>query len=255
MRVSARGISTSLRMSTDRRRASLRVTSLCSSTASSSCQPIFLTGLSDVIGSWKIIPIRRPRTFCRRAPDAPRISSPSKRTEPSTWAWRRSTSPISVRNVTLFPEPDSPTTPSVSPRSSWKLTPETALTIPSSVRKRVCRSVTSRIATSGREPDSRIEPRVRDVDEEVEDDHGQRREDDDPDDDGEVVPVRRLDQLCAEPAQVEHRLGEDGAAEREADVHTEDRHDRQQAVAQHMLEQNARAAGSFRPRRPDVVLA
>ena len=34
----------------------------------------------------KIIPIRWPRIFCRRCPLAPRISCPSKRTEPVTWA-------------------------------------------------------------------------------------------------------------------------------------------------------------------------
>jgi len=38
-----------------------------------------------------------------------------------------------VRQVTLLPEPDSPTIPSVWPFSTLKLTPSTALTIPSSV--------------------------------------------------------------------------------------------------------------------------
>ena len=46
---------------------------------------------------------------------APSISSPSSSTEPLTVACRGSTSPITVRNVTLLPEPDSPTTPSVLP--------------------------------------------------------------------------------------------------------------------------------------------
>jgi len=41
--------------------------------------------------------------------------------------------PMIVRQVTLLPEPDSPTIPSVSPFSTLKLTPSTALTIPSSV--------------------------------------------------------------------------------------------------------------------------
>jgi hypothetical protein len=45
-----------------------------------------MVGLSEVIGSWKIIPILWPRIFCRREPLAPRISCPSKRTEPETWA-------------------------------------------------------------------------------------------------------------------------------------------------------------------------
>ena len=106
------------------------------------------TGFSEVIGSWKIIPIFTPRISRMRCCDAPSISSPSSRTEPLTVAALRSTSPITVRNVTLFPEPDSPTTPSVFPRSTEKLTPETACTIPSSVRKLVRRSLTSRSAIS-----------------------------------------------------------------------------------------------------------
>ena len=39
------------------------------------------------------------------------------------------------RDSTVLPEPDSPTTPSVRPRSSAKLTPSTALTRPRGVRK------------------------------------------------------------------------------------------------------------------------
>src|SRR4051812_2469755 len=53
-------------------------------------------------------------------------------------------SPITVRNDTLLPEPDSPTTPRVSPRATEKETPSTAFTRPSSVGKLTCRSVTSR---------------------------------------------------------------------------------------------------------------
>ena len=43
--------------------------------------------------------------------------------------------PMTVRLVTLLPEPDSPTMPSVSPRSTANETPSTALTTPSSVSK------------------------------------------------------------------------------------------------------------------------
>ena len=45
--------------------------------------------------------------------------------------------PMIVRQVTLLPDPDSPTMPSVWPFSTSKLTPSTALTTPSSVRKYV----------------------------------------------------------------------------------------------------------------------
>ena len=59
-------------------RASLRVTSRCARTASSSCHPIDLTGLSDVIGSWKIIAISSPRNRLSFALLAPISSVPSK---------------------------------------------------------------------------------------------------------------------------------------------------------------------------------
>src|SRR5439155_21439992 len=56
-------------------------------------------------------------------------------------------SPMIERQVTVFPEPDSPTMPRVWPFSIEKLTPSTALTMPSSVRKCVFRSWTSSSAT------------------------------------------------------------------------------------------------------------
>src|SRR5439155_26636571 len=45
--------------------------------------------------------------------------------------------------VTLLPEPDSPTTPSVSPLLMWKSIPSTARTTPSSVKKWVLSPFTS----------------------------------------------------------------------------------------------------------------
>lgn len=52
------------------------------------------------------------------------------------------------RAVTLLPEPDSPTIPSVWPSSSVKETPSTALTTPSGVLKCVLRLLTSSSATA-----------------------------------------------------------------------------------------------------------
>ena len=54
--------------------------------------------------------------------------------------------------VTLFPEPDSPTTPSVCPGRTANETPSTALTVPSSVLKYVRRSRTSRSGSLGAPP-------------------------------------------------------------------------------------------------------
>ena len=48
------------------------------------------------------------------------------------------------RAVTDLPQPDSPTTPSVWARPMSKLTPSTALTVPSSVSNQVRRSLISR---------------------------------------------------------------------------------------------------------------
>src|SRR5207302_2778826 len=55
-----------------------------------------------------------------------KMSSPSKRASPAVGRSRRSSSRASVD----FPQPDSPTSPSVSPRATSKLTPSTARTAP-----------------------------------------------------------------------------------------------------------------------------
>ena len=90
------------------------------------------TGLSEVIGSWKIIEIAlaADRGASRASSSASR-SVPSRRTEPPTMrpggsATRR----MSDSAVTLLPQPDSPTIASVSPRPSANETPSTALTVP-----------------------------------------------------------------------------------------------------------------------------
>src|SRR5690348_4879724 len=74
--------------------------------------------------------------------------------------------------VTLLPEPDSPTRPSVSPGCTVKLTPSTARTTPASVSKYVRRSRTSssglRILAT---PGAGIEPVTDSVSEEVETHH------------------------------------------------------------------------------------
>ena len=54
--------------------------------------------------------------------------------------------PITAMLVTDLPEPDSPTMPRVWPRSTWKESPSTDFTTPSSVVKCTCRSRTSRKA-------------------------------------------------------------------------------------------------------------
>ena len=78
-------------------------------------------GLSEPNGSWKIIctlaAIRRHRRSPRRA-----MSAPSSTISPPAAGTSRR---IVLPSVDL-PQPDSPTSPSVSPRSTSKLTPSTA---------------------------------------------------------------------------------------------------------------------------------
>ena len=71
------------------------------------------TGFSDVIGSWKIIDISSPRILRSWLGLAPIRSLPFHSASPLEIVVRRAFSPMMVRQVTLFPEPDSPTMPSV----------------------------------------------------------------------------------------------------------------------------------------------
>ena len=78
--------------------------------------PIVNTGLSDVIGSWKIIAICPPRSSLRRFLDIAKRSSPSNVAPPL--AIRPGGIGMRPRRViveTLLPDPDSPTIPSTSP--------------------------------------------------------------------------------------------------------------------------------------------
>ena len=83
--------------------------------------PTVRRGLSEAKGSWKIIWARR-RKASSWVPSSASTSVPSKRMLPASAAVRRSRARPSV----LLPQPLSPTRPSVSPRSSMRLTCSTA---------------------------------------------------------------------------------------------------------------------------------
>ena len=89
----------------------------CARICSAIWSPIRITGLSDEIGSWKIIAISLPRTRSSSSSDAVIRSPPRSRAEPANRALGERVSPISVITVTDFPEPDSPTIATTSPRS------------------------------------------------------------------------------------------------------------------------------------------
>src|SRR5215472_6855603 len=85
--------------------------------------PTVIRGLSEAYGSWKMICISL--RFARiDLPSIFVISSPPKRIEPVVGSSRRRMQ----RPIVVLPEPDSPTSPSVSPRLMLNETPSTALT-------------------------------------------------------------------------------------------------------------------------------
>jgi hypothetical protein len=87
--------------------------------------PIGVRGSSEPNGSWKTICIRRRCCF-RAGPSSRVMSTPPSVIDPDVGSMRRSMS----RPTVVFPHPDSPTRPSVSPPWISKLTPSTARTRP-----------------------------------------------------------------------------------------------------------------------------
>src|SRR5688572_5948686 len=106
--------------------------------------PMVNAGFSDVIGSWKIIEMRSPRRSRIASAGSSRRLRPSKLISPP--AMRPGgcgISPMIDSAVTLLPQPDSPTMPSVRPDSTLKLTSSTARSSAPSTRKLVRRLRTS----------------------------------------------------------------------------------------------------------------
>ncbi len=97
------------------RRASLP-TSSCAVTASAIWSPTRYIGCRHANGSWKTIAMSLPRIFRSSSGGSVSRSRPLNSTSPEITVRSRLSSPMIARFETLFPEPDSPTTPSVSPR-------------------------------------------------------------------------------------------------------------------------------------------
>ncbi len=98
------------------------------------------SGESAVIGSWKMIEMRRPRIRCIaprvRASLTRSVSTPdfgSRSTiSPETTRAMRGRIPMMVCATTDLPEPDSPTSATVPPSGTRNDTPSTAFTMPAS---------------------------------------------------------------------------------------------------------------------------
>src|SRR6185295_10842302 len=127
---------TRLSICTARSSASLRDSPSCKRSTSAICSPTVYTGLSDVIGSWKTIAISLARIFRISSGGSGTRSRPCHSTRPATiLPGGIGTSLSTVIAVTDLPQPDSPTTHTVSRRSTLRSTPSTACNQPSSVLK------------------------------------------------------------------------------------------------------------------------
>ncbi|MDQ0948899.1 hypothetical protein QFZ24_002822 [Streptomyces phaeochromogenes] len=113
-------------------------------TTSAICAPIRVSGSRAVAGSWNTIDTVRPRKPTRSVSAAPTTSAPSTEARPDARAFPGS-SPIAASATVDFPDPDSPTSASVSPGRTYSDTPRTAGTSPVSVEKVTPRSSTSRM--------------------------------------------------------------------------------------------------------------
>ncbi len=119
-------------MFTDARSSRARVqaprldTSSWARSVSAIWSPTVKSGLSEAMGSWRIIAMRLPRMARISASDLSRRFSPSKPMDPATIRAAGGRSRMSVSASVVLPEPDSPTMPRVFPASSVKETSSTA---------------------------------------------------------------------------------------------------------------------------------
>jgi hypothetical protein len=115
----------------------------CRTRASAIWLPMVKTGLSEVIGSWKIMPMEPPRTERICLSLIFRTSVPSSRIRPSIRDRPAGRSRMVDSAVTLLPEPDSPTMATVSPASTCRLISRMTGIQPSDVLNEVVRFSTA----------------------------------------------------------------------------------------------------------------
>ena len=116
---------------------------------STSWSPMLKSGLRLVRGSWKIIPIRRPRTPRIASSDSPVDTLSAEADLAPGDAAGGSTRPMIAAPVTDLPAPDSPTTPRTSPLAISNETPSIAVNTP---RRRCKLTRRSRIERMGASP-------------------------------------------------------------------------------------------------------
>ena len=153
------------RASRARRHAASWPASSCARIASIIWVSMRRTGFSVIIGSWKIMAMRDPRSRASAGSPAATRSWPSKTMRPAVMRPGSSIRPMMEKPVTDLPDPDSPTRPRISPRRRARSMPSTARTTPARVSNSVhSPSMRSRsVLTARRTQRSPLQPRVEDV--------------------------------------------------------------------------------------------
>ena len=146
MRCSGSGMPTRASHSIALARAAVPRKAVCASIASTIWVPTRMTGLRLVPGSWKIMPMRPPRTARIDDSGSVRRSPPSRTMRPPTMRPFSGRRRISASAVMLLPQPDSPTRAKVSPRRIDSCMPSIALTTPASASSATSRPSMSRVA-------------------------------------------------------------------------------------------------------------
>src|SRR5215208_919806 len=229
-------------------------------------RPTRIVGSSEVIGSWKTIAIFGPLMSSMRFSESLSRSSPSKTISPPlTIVFDSGFRPMMLLAATDFPDPDSPTMASVSPRLRSKVAPRTACTSPAYVLKEMRRSSTLRTASpftvATLLPHPRVEGVTQAVAEEPEadgdrDQHGGRAYEHVRIESHLISPVidqgpeRSGGRLDAQPDKTQKCLEEDRRRHR---VHQRDDNDVED-VGDEVLADEAESAGPQRPRGEEELL-
>ena len=120
------GSSTAARAARAWSRRASRERSVWIRSTSSTWGPIRIRGSMQLCGSWNTTPISLPWTCRSSVRSAWSSSAPSSRISPEKSHCFRGSSPATLMAVTDLPEPDSPTSPRISPLWMVRDTPATA---------------------------------------------------------------------------------------------------------------------------------
>src|SRR5215469_1543410 len=165
-------------------------------------------------------------------------------------------SPITLISETVLPEPDSPTTPTISWVSMRKEIPPTARSRPCSVRKETVRSRTSRsgFCPSG-EADAGVEGGIGDIHEGIGEDDEEGGVHDGRHDHRQVEVLQRVIGELAHALKGEDHLGQErAAADQGAEIEAEKRDEGDERGPQRMAQQDAALAQALGAGGADIVL-